>query len=56
MFGKKCYWNKVKKNKITADGWVYTMYMCPKCKNETIIQTNYCSHCGKRLRKEPRNV
>lgn len=38
----------VRKDKIK----IYKTFLCPKCQNESIIATNYCSRCGKRLRKE----
>lgn len=30
---------------------VYLTNLCPKCQKESIIQTNYCACCGKRLKR-----
>jgi predicted amidophosphoribosyltransferase len=45
-------WQSVKMTTIKNDKVkVYSTNLCPKCQNEQIIQTNYCSRCGKRLKK-----
>lgn len=45
-------WQKVKMTTI-KDGKlkVYPTNLCPKCQNEQLVQSNYCSRCGKRLRR-----
>lgn len=45
-------WQKVKMTTV-KDGKlkVYATNLCPKCKNEQLVQSNYCSNCGKRLRR-----
>ena len=47
--------NKWKKVKMTTTKnstlVVYTTNLCPKCDNESLVQTNYCPRCGKHLRR-----
>lgn len=38
----------VKKNKTIT----YKTHLCPKCEKESLVATNYCAHCGKKLRKK----
>ena len=50
---KALKWNQVKMT-IVRDGKVeiYLTNICPKCDNESLIQTNYCSRCGKKLKRK----
>lgn len=43
-------WQKVKMATIKKGQIkVYTTHVCPKCDKESLVQTNYCPNCGKRL-------
>lgn len=50
---KHLRWKQVKMT-IVRDGKVevYLTNLCPKCDNESLIQTNYCSRCGRKLRRK----
>ena len=45
-------WKRVKMT-TTKNGKIktYMTNLCPKCDNEQLVQTNYCSRCGKRIMK-----
>lgn len=34
------------------NGKEFNNNICPKCGKSSIIQSTYCPHCGKRLRKD----
>ena len=44
--------NKWQKVKITTTSKTYVANVCPKCQSKFLVQTNYCSECGKHLRRE----
>lgn len=45
-------WHEVEMSKPKKDKIVkYKTNLCPRCGAESIIQTVYCPHCGKRLKK-----
>lgn len=31
------------------DEWYGIVYECPRCENPNMVNSRYCSHCGKRI-------
>ena len=45
-------YNKWKVVQTTGkSGKLYSTCVCPKCEAKTVLKTNYCAHCGKRMIK-----
>lgn len=50
--GKFNKWQEVEMLNLKKDKIVkYKTNLCPRCSAKSIIQTIYCPHCGKRLKK-----
>ena len=46
-------WKKVKMATVKhGKVMTYLTNLCPKCDAESLVQTNYCSRCGKKIKKE----
>lgn len=45
-------WQHVKLTTLRGKGGkirAYNAFFCPKCDYETVVPTNFCPNCGKRL-------